>query len=219
MLLLLLAVEASAFNISKIEGNLYARFPGSKDFLLATDTQAIVHGTILLAIPDVNHPVASNTFLVIGSHSVTLFPGALVRLLPRGLYHLAGRIELNSEQSWQPLLIFAAKFYLQYGSGNLLSEVTPDSGTYVAMRGKGDAFIKDQNRKIIELEADQEVFFPLFGQVKIQGRLSSFWDGAPTGFAAARLLLTPVKPAAADKVSNEVDGEIEISEDSGESEK
>lgn len=181
----LTAIAVNHF-MPKVEGKFFARFPGQKKYVIASESTLLADGTILLVRPDVQQPMASASHLIIGSHSLTLFPGSSVRLARGGLYPLSGRFEINTDQASTPILIYGKKFYLQYQSGHLMLEVTPDSGTYLVMLSKGQAFVKDLDRQIVELETDQEIYFPLFGAMKKNRHLSSFWKIAPTGFAAAR---------------------------------
>lgn len=182
----LLTANAITYELPEIDGNFFARFPGKKKFVAATDSVSLIENTIILVRPDVRQPLASDSQLIIGSHSITLFPGSSARLTRGGLYPLSGRLEIKTELPSAPIYIHGKKFFLQYESGHLMIEVTPDSGTYLVMRNKGQAFVKDLDRQIVELETDQEIYFPIFGTMKINSRQSSFWSLAPTGFSAAR---------------------------------
>lgn len=187
LLLLVFATSVAIAQNCRVTGGVFIRCPGQKSFVLASDSTLLPVDAIALARPDTRQPLASSAQIIVGSHSIILFPGASLRCLENGFYHLSGRIEIDTENAAVPLVFQSRKFFLRYLSGNLLLEVTPDSGTYVALRNKGDAFIKDENRRIVELEADQEIFFPLFGPLKKNNRLSSFWNIPPTGFASARV--------------------------------
>ncbi len=180
------AVDAITYEFPRFEGNFFARFPGEKKFVVATESASLTEGTIIIVRPDVKQPLASGSHLIIGSHTVTLFPGSSARLTRGGLYPLSGRLEINTELPSSPIFIHGKKFFLQYQNGHLMLEVTPDSGTYLVMRNKGQAFVKDLDRQIVELETDQEIYFPIFGAMKKNSRQSSFWNLAPTGFSAAR---------------------------------
>jgi hypothetical protein len=115
--------------------------------------------------------------------------------------------------------VFASRAYeLYYNSGRLLLEVTPDDGTFIALRNKGDAFVKALNRQIFDLAAGQEVYFPLFGEAKLKKRLSGFWSDPPTGFSAARRRLDSTSSAEEDAEEAEEDAEqtdrTEVTQDS-----
>ncbi len=163
----------------------YLRPPGSVGFRLFEDGQTIESGSILTVKSSFNLPLATETKILCGSHTISFFPGATVKILADGLQPLSGRIEIISEAALEPLAIRTGKFAGEISEGHLLLEVTPDNGTYVAMRSSGVAWFKDQSRKIFELENGRELHFPLFGPAVEMPVLSGFWSDNPSSFSAA----------------------------------
>lgn len=164
----------------------YHRSPGSVGFRLFEETQSIESGSILTVRSSFIAPLATETRVVCGSHTISFFPGATVKILADGLQPLSGRIEIISEEALEPLILRAGKFYGEVSDGHLLLEVTPDNGTYIAMRNTGKAWFKDHARKIYELENGRELHFPLFGPTVEMPVLSGFWSDQPSSFFSAR---------------------------------
>lgn len=166
-------------------GPCYFRLPGFRSFVLQYDYAGAPLDTLAAVRPDVQNPLATDSKMLVGSYTVTMLPGASLKLSARGFVPLAGRFVIAGEGD-KPL-VFVSRFYeLYYRSGLLLLEVTPDDGTYIVLRNKGDVFVKGLNRSIFDLAAGQEVHFPLFGQARLKNRMSGFWNDPPTGFSAAR---------------------------------
>ena len=164
----------------------YHRSPDSVGFKLFDDEQTIESGSIITVKPSFSAPLATETKIVCGSHTVSFFPGATVKILAEGLQPLSGRIEILSEAATEPIAIRTARFSGEIYDGHLLLEVTPDDGTFIAMRNRGQAWFKDRTRKIFELENGHELHFPLFGPAVEMPVLSGFWSDQPGSFSSAR---------------------------------
>lgn len=164
----------------------YLRSPGSVGFRLPEDGQPVESGSILTVKSSFTSPLATETKIICGSHTISFFPGATVKILADGLQPLSGRIEILSEAALEPLAIRTAKFSGEISDGHLLLEVTPDNGTYVAMRSSGTAWFKDRSRKIFELENGHELHFPLFGPAIEMPVFSGFWSDNPSSFSSVR---------------------------------
>jgi len=163
----------------------YLRTPGSVAFRLIDATQTIEPGSILTVKSFFSSPLATETRAVCGSHTISFFPGATVKILKDCLQPLSGRIEITSEAATEPLEIRTAKFSGEISDGRLLLEVTPDNGIFVAMRNRGQAWFKDRSRKIFELENGHELHFPLFGPTVEMPVVSGFWSDQPSSFSSA----------------------------------
>jgi len=164
----------------------YVRDPGAVAFRLINATQTIEPDSILTVKSFFSSPLATETRAVCGSHTISFFPGATVKILKDSLQPLSGRIEITSEAATEPLAIRTARFSGEIFDGRLLLEVTPDNGVFVAMRNRGQAWFKDRSRKIFELENGHELHFPLFGPTVEMPVISGFWSDQPSSFSAAR---------------------------------
>jgi len=167
-------------------GPCYFRLPGYHSFVLQNDANSMPLDTLVTVRPDVQSSLATDSQLLVGSYTITLLPGATFKIISRGFAPLAGRFLFAGEGD-DPLIFVTRAFELHYKSGGLMLEITPDEGTYIAMRDKGDAFVKDLRRQVYDLKPGQEIYFPLFGEAKLKKRLSGFWEDPPTGFSAARV--------------------------------
>ena len=198
-------------------GPFYFRLPGFRSFVLQHDFSGVPLDTLVAVRPDVHNPLATDARMLVGSYTVTMLPGASLKLTARGFVPLAGRFIFSGEGD-EPLVFASRAYELYYNSGRLLLEVTPDDGTFIALRNKGDAFVKALNRQIFDLAAGQEVYFPLFGEAKLKKRLSGFWSDPPTGFSAARRRLDSTSSAEEDAEEAEEDAEqtdrTEVTQDS-----
>jgi hypothetical protein len=133
-----------------------------------------------MAKPVLKSPLASDTVLNISSHTITLFPGAVLKKRRNKLKVLAGRIMIETDNKNVEPIVFAAKRYLcQFNYGKLLIETTPMNDSWILMKNNGSAWIKTSNRKIIELQAGNEIEIPLFGAVNVGERPGSRWNFAP----------------------------------------
>ncbi|PKL42754.1 MAG: hypothetical protein CVV41_12025 [Candidatus Riflebacteria bacterium HGW-Riflebacteria-1] len=197
----------SAENIvaAALTGPCYFRLPGFHSFVFQNGADSVPEGTLVTVRPDVQNPVASKSCLIVGSYTVTLFPGATFKAMRRAFIPLSGRFMFDGEGA-ETLIFTTRAFELHYRSGRLLLEITPDDGTFIALRNKGDVFVKAINRRIYDLEAGHELHFPLFGAAKLKKRLSGFWEDPPTGFSAAR---RRPEPASSSDDDDEDEGEDE----------
>lgn len=183
-------------------GPCYFRLPGFRSFVMQNDFSEVPDGTLAVVRPDVQNPMATETKLLVGSYTVIMLPGASLKVLAKGFVPLAGRFVFAGEGD-EPLLFRTRAFELYYRGGNLFLEITPDQGTFIALRNKGDVFVKGLNRDIYDLEPGQEVHFPLFGAAKLKKRLSGFWSDPPTGFSSARRRPDSTSLSDADAVDSE----------------
>lgn len=170
---------------ASFSGPCYFRLPGFHSFVFQNGADSIPEGTLVTVRPDVQNPVASESRLMVGSYTVTLLPGATFKAMRRGFVPLSGRFMFEGEGN-EALIFTTRSFELHYKHGRLLLEITPDDGTFIALRNKGDVFVKALNRQIYDLAAGNELYFPLFGAAKLKKRMSGFWDDPPTGFSSAR---------------------------------
>ena len=135
---------------------------------------------VYMAKPLLKTPLASDTVLNISSHSLTLYPGAVIKKKSNHLSVLGGRVMVESDNKRLDPLIFKSKRYLcHYNYGKLLIETTPLKNSWILMKKNGSAWVKTSSRKIIELQVGTEVEIPLFGAVNIGERPSPRWNLAP----------------------------------------
>lgn len=178
--------ETAILHNVTVTGECYVREPGLVNFSLPTTGNYLSVDTIVTVKPSVSNSVATGSTILLGSHTLILFPGSTVRILANGIYPLAGRFELNTKSASEALQINTRKFSAAYNEGNFLIEVTPDNGTYAALRNKGEVWFKDSARRIFQLQPGQQLYFPLFGETQQQERLSGFWAASPASFASVR---------------------------------
>jgi len=193
-------------------GPFYFRLPGFRSFVLQQNFSGVPSGSLATVRPDVQNPLATDSKMLIGSYTVTMLPGASIKISDRGFVPLAGRFIISGEGD-EPLMFISRAYELHYKSGRLLLEVTPDDGTFIALRNKGDAFVKSLNRSIYDLEAGQEIHFPLFGEARLKKRISGFWSDPPTGFSAARRRPDSTSMAEENAEKAEAEDEDEDEED------
>ena len=181
-------MQASDFNCNA-SGSLFLQTPDSKGFFPLTEesmAEPLAFG-IYAVRNDINFPLATDTFFFSASSTMTLFPGAVIKFDKYGFKPLAGRIQISGDDLRDRFIVRNRKFELLIEKGNVLIEVTPDEGTFIAVRDETSGIVKTFDRKIIELENASEIHFPLFGREKVSRRLSSFWESAPSSFSALRL--------------------------------
>lgn len=197
-------------------GPCYFRLPGFHSFVFQDGADSVPEGTLVTVRPDVQNPVASESRLMVGSYTVTLLPGATFKAMRRGFVPLSGRFLFDGEGN-EALIFTTRSFELHYKRGRLLLEITPDDGTFIALRNKGDVFVKALNRHIYDLAAGNELHFPLFGAAKLKKRLSGFWDDPPTGFSSARR--RPELASSSDDEDDDADEDAESVSDNKDREK
>lgn len=197
------AIEGVVFS-----GPCYFRLPGYHSFVLQDGIDSVLKGTLITVRPDVNSPTATESKLLQASYTVTLLPGASLKVTQRGFVPLTGRFIFAGEGE-EAMIFVTRSFELHYRKGRLLLEITPDEGTFMALRNKGNVFVKALNRQVYDLEPGHEVHFPLFKPAKLKKRLSGFWDDPPTGFSSARRRSDLASmPESEDEDSEEESGEI-----------
>lgn len=147
----------------------------------------IYENDVIYNPPNSIAPLATDSMVLIGSHTLILYPASSIKILKDGFIPLSGRIELNDEDENCHGLKFCSKKYVgEYVYGNLKIEVTPDSGTFFAMFGEGYAWIKNISRKTVELKRNTELYFPLYGESTTSKSLSGFWNDKPSNFGNLR---------------------------------
>ncbi len=165
-----------------IEGNIFLRMPGALEYDWFPSNTKIPEHTLGYVAPDSNNPLATDSYITIGSHSIIVYPSATFRLAKTGIIPLSGRFEFNSQEGKQFITINTRKAVGEYRSGNLLIEVTPESGIFIAMRGKGDAWFKDNFLTIHEFKNDAEICCPPYAKTIVSRRVSSIWNNPPQTF-------------------------------------
>lgn len=190
-------------------GKLFRQSSDKKDFFLLDDqtmSESLAFG-IYAVRHDLYFPLATDTCIYSASSTMTLFPGSVIRFDQSGFMPLTGRIHLSGNDFGDKFAVRNRKFELLIERGNVFLEVTPDDGTFIAVRGETTGIIKTFERKIIELENGSEIHFPLFGKEKISKRLSSFWNSPPSSFSALRLPENETAEDASASDSEEIDPE------------
>ncbi len=162
-----------------IEGNYLIRLPGSGRYI-QKNLPKLPDNTII-SIPLEN---ASNSLLILDSHNIKLYPGAVFKISKGSFIPMAGRFEFSSEEktATSTINIVANNCNAGYRYGHFLVEVTPDNGIFFAMKNKGLAWVKDIYRKVFELKQGQQVHIPLFGQSKLRNTIEAFWGKEPSSF-------------------------------------
>ncbi|MGM0599318.1 MAG: hypothetical protein ACQETH_05825 [Candidatus Rifleibacteriota bacterium] len=150
----------------------FSKIESKRDILLADG--------IYMSEPRLKSPLATDTALNISSHTVTLFPGAVIKKAENNLMVLSGRIMVESvDKNLKPIIFRGKRYLCHYNYGKLLIETTPLKNTWFLMKNNGSAWIKTFSRKIIDLQAGTEVEVPLFGAVNVDERPGSRWNFAP----------------------------------------
>lgn len=153
-------------------GRVFARMPGTfsvKDF-----------SGIISVPPDSLFPLATDSMIILGSHTITLYPGAMVKILSGTFQPVLGRIAITNENlKSDPLVFCGERFSGQFHTGRLLIEITPEKTAWFAMEKKGTAWIKDFERRIVEFQPGTELEVPPFSPGKTNERLSSRWSNPP----------------------------------------
>ncbi len=207
--LLFLAVSAiNAETGLSGSGKIYARFPHCRDYVRPESGLIIPKDTIVTVKPDVYAPMATDSVLVGASLTVVLYPGAAVRVLDDALVPLTGRIGVAVEAADRHFSVRHRRFLLQIEKGRLLVEITPDNGAFLLMPDNGLAIVKDDARTVTELEAGQQIHFPLFGPAKLSSRPSGFWQLPPSGFSMVRIAL----PTTAEESDEESEDQTETAD-------
>lgn len=196
-------------------GTIKARFPQRVRFeQLATSTTTIPAGTMLCLSPSFLSPLASDTVVKVFGHNIRFFPGALMSVDNHFLKPVTGRFHFHSNLASFPVKIAARRYSGEYSSGDFWLEVTADNGTFMAMTDKGQMWVKDEYRRVIELKPSQEIHVPLFGETVITERLTSRWELPPEGFAVTETRLNEQATEEPDKQDSEklASDSIEIEE-------
>ncbi|MDD3001299.1 MAG: hypothetical protein PHF29_06060 [Candidatus Riflebacteria bacterium] len=166
-----------------VKGNVLVRTPFSVYYEWLPEDAKIPENSVIQVIPDAQNPLASDSAVVIGSHTITLFPAASLRLTKEGITPLTGRINLNTqEENFPPVVINTRKCHGEYYYGNLFIEMDPEDNIFIAMQDNGKAWFKDNSLTVYELNDSFELLFPLYGATTSKRRVSSFWKESPKTF-------------------------------------
>lgn len=166
-----------------VKGNVLARKPFGVYYDHIPENVKIPENSVILAIPDKQNPLATDSAIIIGSHTITLFPAASLRLTKEGIVPLTGRINLNTqEENSPPLFIDTRKCHGEYYYGNLFIEMDPEDNIFIAMQNTGKAWFKDTSLTLFELNDSYELLFPLYGLATSKRKLSTFWNSPPKTF-------------------------------------
>lgn len=172
---------------SKLEliGDVSIRRANKVDFVRVVDNFIdCSNGLILKASPSFKHKLASNTKVLIGSHTITMFPGALLKIGKSGIIPMLGRFDIRNTNENTPSILFTTtKFSCEFCHGKIIIEMCPNGDSHIACPKQVKAWIKEKNRKINVLEAGTEMFFPAFGLSKSQSIISARWSQSPAGYA------------------------------------
>lgn len=188
----------------ELSGDLVFRLPGAKNFQKKSGEQLnFPEHTIFAVPPFLKEPLATNSKLIIASHSITLFPGATIKIAGGILYPLAGRISFSNEnKEIAPIVLRGARYFCQYFHGELLVEVTPENTTWILMQNKGSGWVKDLTRKIVELQSGSEVEIPPFKPTKVREIPGSRW-AKPPECAVVSNVNAVFYPALGDKTASD----------------
>lgn len=160
-------------------GNLYLRKQIGQAFEKVAAGQILETG-IISAPPDTLFPLATGSSLQIGSCSVILYPGTTLRIEEKGMRLLGGRIKVsNDNAAAEPLRFISAKFHAELYHGEYLLEVSPDGDNWLAMMKKGEGWMKDRSRRVVEFQPGTEIQVPLFSETLVKERLSPRWEQPP----------------------------------------
>lgn len=175
-----LCSSSFALEPANLKGNLFFRTQAGREFNRVKSEFQLKEPALISAPPDSLFPLATGSTIEIASFSLTVFPGSTLKVAGRNLNLLKGRIKItgdNPESS--SLRIGDAKFSAEIYHGDFLLEVTPEDDFWMAMSKKGEAWLKDRSRRVVEFQPGSEVHIPLFGKTIVKERLSSRWEKAP----------------------------------------
>lgn len=169
---------------AQIEGNIFLRMPGALEYDWFPSETKIPEHTLGYVMPDASNPLATDSYILLGSHKILVYPSATFRLTKKGIIALSGRFEFITEEEdkSRPIVIETRKCQGEYCFGNLLMEVTPDSGIFIAMRGVGQAWFKDHFLQTHILKDNQEIYHPLYGRTTATKRIGTLWQKPPQSF-------------------------------------
>ena len=168
----------------ELTGKIEVRFPSSDSFEVATASITLPVNTLLRVCSDYHKPLATDSKILVGSLTIVLFPGCLLKKNDEGYKILTGRIKILSQSELPKNLIFKSdKFVCEFAKGELLLEKTAQGEWYVVLLDKGIVWVKDFARRMYKLKPRSEIFFPEFGVPDVKKRISSRWKTAPEGFA------------------------------------
>ncbi|GEM_PF-5979835 len=147
--------------------------------LLASESILPGLGTISV-LPDTIFPLATSSRLIIGSTSITLYPGAMLKINAGLFQPLSGRFLINNENEASDHVAFGnRRFMARFYTGEYLLEITPRNTVWIAMRKSGEGWVKDFERRIIEFQPGTEVEIPPFSSTVVKETISSRWEKAP----------------------------------------
>ncbi len=164
----------------EIEGDYSIRLPNSGKYI--RNYLGKLPDNIIISVPN-NNKKASDSIAIIDGHRIKLFQGASFKISKGSFIPLLGRFEFNSDETaTNSISIVANNCNAGYFYGNFFIEVTPDNGVFFALKNKGNAWVKDINRKVFELKQGQQVQVPLFGSSVLRNHVEAFWGKEPSSF-------------------------------------
>ncbi len=197
----------------RLLGDFYLRRPSGVRFSLlrSNDEEPLTKNSILTVRSSAEYPMATDSRILIGSHTLVCYPGTTLKILSDAITPILGRLEIISREASEPLRILTGKYSGEILDGNVILEVTPDSGTFVVMRDKGNAWFKDMYRRVFVLQPGSQLHFPLFGQTR-EETAGSFWTAPPSSFSTARTKLEPAKYTSSEADEKTSPDEVEIND-------
>ena len=164
-------------------GSVSVRLPGNPEFQPMKKGVELYVGTLFKGNVDFENQAVASSAIEVGSHTISIYPGALLKYSLGKFVPLVGRFSISGKKQTEKIIFQTDKFVMEMGQGEVLLEVTKLGGIYVAVKRNTDIFIKEFNRVVHEPTAGTELFFPMFGEVKTSSRISSRWRETPEGYA------------------------------------
>jgi hypothetical protein len=174
------SVQISATELY-FSGSVFYRLPSAVNFLPVPEKEKTFPDETVFAVPPrTKRPLATGSRVLIASHSVVMYPGAVIRVGDGELFPLSGRISFGSEDDvGDDLIIRGEKFMTLYRFGELHVEITPEQDAWLVMTNNGKAWLKDHQRKVVDFQPGTEIYIPRFGNSKVKQRASSRWISPP----------------------------------------
>ncbi|GAB4275576.1 MAG: hypothetical protein Kow0029_16870 [Candidatus Rifleibacteriota bacterium] len=185
-----------------VHGNVFIKKDLQKDFIKCSEKLKDLNAPLMLTVPaELKNPVATDSFVLLASTTITIFPGSIIKY-DKGIFvPLMGRFIVSAEKETEPLIFRGSRFYCEYHSGEMAIEITPKNHVYIAMSGYGTAWVKDSDRKIFNFQPGTEVHLPPFAHTEVQERLSGLWSQPPE-CAVVRNIQEVFSPTAVEGFAN-----------------
>jgi hypothetical protein len=194
------------------------RFPNAKEFVEHKGKLDLEEGILFKGKPNFENQIVASSTISLASHSISLFPGSLLKFSKGKFVPLIGRFQMLGKKHADNLVIQTGKFILELKEGEVLLERTKSGDLYIAIQKGGDVLVKEFNRLIHEPAVGTELFFPRFGEMKTNSRISNRWKETPEGFAKVDKLPDPVsdkKKSAKSKIKK-TDEDLNLEEETDE---